>query len=319
MAQPTPQDVHVDAALTDFSVAYFQEQSNFVWRQAFPTKPVQHMTDKFFVFNKNDANRDDAVKMRAPGEAAPRSGFRLSTDSYSANAWWTEVPLSDLVVRNADPAVRLDEAATRLVTQRMLIRGERLFASNFFTTGVWATDVTGGTDFTVWSDYSSDPQKDIDTGREAILRTTGREATRMIVGYKVHNALKRHPIIKDMYKYTSAESITAEMIAKAFEIDQYIVSKASYATNEEGATGAYSFINGNNALLVVSDDAPSIMEPCAGAIFAWTELTAVNSAGIAIDQYYDQKTKEDVVRGQFAFDMKVTGSDLGYFFSGAIS
>lgn len=314
--QPTPQDVHIDAALTDFSVAYFQDDMNFVWRQAFPIKPVTHMTNKFFIFNKNDFNRDDSVKARAPGEGAPRSGFTLSTDTYDATAWWTEVPLSDMVVKNSDPSIRLDEAATRLVTQRMQIRGERLFATKFFTSGIWATDVTPGN---LWDDYASDPQKDIDTGRTTILQQTGREPNKLIVGYKVHNALKRHPLIKDMYKYTSSKSITADMIAAAFELESYVIAKASYATNEEGAAGAYSFIAGNHALLVYADGSPSIMEPCAGAIFAWTELTAVNNAGIAVDSYYDQKTKEDVVRGQFAFDMKATGTDLGYFFASVVS
>ncbi len=157
------------------------------------------------------------------------------------------------------------------------------------------------------------------------LQSRGLLANSTVVATTMSNmgleaALKvDHPIIKDMYKYTSSKSITPEMLAAAFELDEYLVSKASYATNEEGAAGAYSFIAGKNALLCVADGSPSIMEPCAGATFTWTELTAVNSAGIAIDQYYDVKTKEDVVRGQFAFDMKVTGSDLGYFFNAVIS
>lgn len=314
--QPTPQDVHIDSALTDFSVAYFQDETNYVWRQAFPQKPVVHMTNKFFIFSKNDWLRDDSVKKRAPGEGAPRSGFTLSTDSYSADVWWTEVPLSDMVVKNSDPSIPLDQVATRLVTQRMLIRGERIWASKFFTSGIWGTDLTPAT---LWSDYASDPQKDLDTAKETILQNTGRMANKLIVGFQVHNALKRHPIIKDMYKYTSSKSITAEMLAEAFELDEYIVSKAAYASNEEGQAGSYSFIAGKNALLVYADGSPSIMEPCAGATFCWTELSAVNSAGIAIDQYYDVKVKDDVVRGQFAFDMKVTGSDLGYFFPNCIA
>lgn len=314
--QPTPQDVHIDAALTDFSVAYFQDAANFIWRTTFPEKPVTHMTNKYFIFNKNDMLRDDAVKMRAPGEGAPRSGFTLSTDSYSADVWWTEVPLSDMVVKNADPSVPLDQVATRLVTQRMLIRGERLWSQNFFNTGIWGTDLTPSVK---WDDYASDPQKDIDTAKETVLQNTGRMPNKMIVSFKTHNALKRHPIIKDMYKYTSSKSITPDMLAAAFELDEYLVSKASYATNEEGQAGAYSFIVGNNALLVDADDSPSIMEPCAAATFSWTELTAVNSAGIAIDQYYDVKVKDDVVRGQFAFDQKVTGADLGYFFNSVLT
>lgn len=320
MAQPTRSDVHVDAALTDVALAYIQDDANFVAGQVMPIKPVEHATDKFFKFTKDDWQRDDAVKQRAPGERAPRSGFNLSTDSYDAAAWWTEVPLSDIVRSNADPALPLDQAAARLVTQRMLIRRDRLFATKFFATGLWATDKTGGTDFTKWDDYSSDPQKNVDDGKKTILQSTGVEPNRLTVGYAVHQALKRHPLIKDMIKYTSDESVTAEVIAQFLEVEKYVVAKAIYSSGNEGAASpAQAFILGSNALLSYDNGSPHLMEPCAGAIFAWTGLTGINQAGVAIEQYYDVTTKEDVVRGQFAFDMKITGTDLGYFFSGAVS
>ncbi|WP_431490969.1 hypothetical protein [Paraburkholderia fungorum] len=320
MSQPTQSQVHVDAALTDFSIAYIQEDKNFIAGQVFPAKPVQHQSDKYFVFNKDDWRRDDAVKKRAPGEQAPRSGFRLGADSYMADSWWTAVPISDLLKRNADPVLgSLDQAATQLVTQRMLIRRELEFVSSYFTTGVWATDKVGGTDFTVWDDYASDPQRDIQRGQAKILQETGQMANCLTVGFRVHQALKRHPLVKDMYKYVSEASITEAMIARAFELDKYVVSKASYNTNAEGATVVTSFAAGANAMLTVSNDAPSIMTPCAGAIYDWAGLNVAQQSGVAIDQYFDIDTKDDIVRGEFAYDMKCTGTDLGYFFSGAIA
>lgn len=316
-AQPTPTDVHVDAALSDFSIAYIQEADNFVAGRALPVKPVEHKSDKYFIFNKNDWLRDDAVKQRAAGEAAPRSGFALSKGSYDAEAWWTEAPMSDLVLANADPSLPIDQALTRLVTQRCLIRRERQFASTFMTTGVWATDVVGGTDFTQWSDYASDPQKNIDDGKKKVLSQTGFEPNKLVAGYGVHQALKRHPLIKDQIKYTSDESITAAIIAKFLELEDYLVMRAIYASSEEGQTAAYAGVDFTDALLMYSKDEPGIMMPVAATIFAWSKLTAFNASGVAIDQYYDVKTKEDVVRGQFAHAMEVTGPDLGYFFSGA--
>lgn len=316
MSQPTPTDVHVDAALTDFSIAYIQDDENFIAGKVIPIKPVEHKTDKFFIFNKNDWLRDDAVKQRAPGEGAPRSGFTLSKDSYDAEAWWTSVPMSELVTANTDPALPVDQACTRLVTQRMLIRRERLFATKFMVTGKWGTDLTPTV---LWDDYASDPQKDMDVAKKTVLGNTGFEPNRLVVGYAVHQALKRHPLIKDQIKYTSSESISAAIIAKFFEIDDYFVMKGIYATNQEGAAGAYSFIDSTDALLLYSDGQPSIMSPTAAAIFSWTGLTGINDAGIRIDQYYDQDKKEDVIRGEFAFDMHVSGSDLGYFFHAAVA
>lgn len=317
MAQPTSSDVHVDAALTDMSIAYMQSAENYIAARASTVKPVNHKTDKYHIFSKNDFFRDDAVKKRAEGGSAPRAGFTLSTDSYDCDAWWTAVPLSELVTANSDPAVPLDQAAARLVTQRSLIRLDRQFATEIFATSKWGTDVVGGTDFTAWSDAASDPENDIQTGQKTILQNTGQEPNTLMVSFDVHQALKRHPLIKDRFKYTSSESITPEMIARFFELDSYLVSKSVYATNTEGGTAAYSFTQGSNALLYYKNPNPGIMEPTAFTTFVWSGLTGMNDLGVRIDQYYDNDTKDDVIRGEFAMDFKVTGADLGYFFSGA--
>jgi len=80
-----------------------------------------------------------------------------------------------------------------------------------------------------------------------------------------------------------------------------------------------AFAIGKHAVLTYSEGSPSIMMPAAATIFSWAGLTGMNDAGVRIDQYYDKETKTDVVRGEFAFDMKVTGSDLGYRFKTAVA
>jgi len=323
MAQPTSSDVHADAALTDFSLAYIQDNQNFIGGNAIPTFPVEHKSDLYFVFNKDDWMRDDAVKVRAENEEAPQSGFTLSKQNYNATPWWTAVPLSQMTQANTDPGLPLDKAAAQLVTQRMMIRRERLFATNFMlSTSGWATTKNGtaggGTDFTSWDDYASDPEKNMDDAKNLMVKTTGFEGNVFTVGYSVHQALKRHPIIKDRIKYTSAESITAAIIAKFFELDEYHVSKASYSsTNEGAASKTQNFAVPSNALLTYKEGAPTLMSPTAATIFCWSKLTGMNDAGVRIDQYYDEKKKQDVIRGEFAFAMVISGSDLGYLFKDA--
>lgn len=319
MGQPTPSDVHVDAALTDFSLAIIQDPNNFQAGNA-PVKPVNHKSDKYHIFTAADWLRDDAVKRRAPGTGAPRSGFSLSNTTYDATPWWTEVPLDELTMDNADPSIPIDEVATRLVTHRMLIRRERIYATNFLNTdSVWGTDVTGASDFTQWNDAASDPENDIATGKRTVLLNTGYEPNTLEVSYDVHIALKRHPMIKDRIKHVSDESITAAIIARFFEVDNYIVYRAVYDTAAEGASASMSFVVGKHAVLSYQDRAPGIMTPTATAAFVWTGLTGINDLGVAIDQYRDERTKEDIVRGQFAFDLKLTGSALGYRFKSAVA
>lgn len=319
MAQPTPSDVHADAALTDMSIAYLQADANFVAGRVFAPKPVIHQTNKYHIFTQSDFFRDDAVKKRAPGQGAPRSGFGLSTGTYDCTPWWTSVPMSELVRANADPAVPVDQAAMRLVMQRMMIRRDRLFASAFLGASIWGTTVTGGTDFTKWDDAASDPEKDISDGKTTILQNTGMEPNTLIVGYQVHQALKRHPVIKDRYKYTSSESITEAMLARFFEVGKYVVCKSVYDTAAEGATDSYDFTVGKIALLAYDSPSPSIMDVSAAVNFVWSGLTGLNDLGVRIDQFYDPDAKEDVVRGEFAFDMKITATNLGYFFNTAVA
>lgn len=318
MGQPTATDVHADAALTDFSIAYVQDQSNFVAGDSMPWFPVEHKSDLYFIFNKDDWMRDDAVKVRAEGEKAPRSGFTLSKDSYNATPWWTAVPLSQLTTANADPSVQLDRAAAQLVTQRMLIRRERLYATKFMTTGLWGKDLAGGVDYTAWDDYASDPERDIDNAKNIMVRTTGFVPNCLTVAYTVHQALKRHPLIVDRIKHTSDESITADIIKRFFELDEYHITKAAYSTSAEGAvTKVQAFAVGPNALLTYKEGTPTVMSPTAATVFGWSGLTGLNNMGVRIDQFYDQDAKEDVIRGEFAFDMKITGADLGVFFGAA--
>jgi len=328
MSQPTPSDVHVDAALTNISTAYMNDESNFISSRVFPIVPVMHKTDKFFTFDKNDWFRDDAVTKRAPNQESSGSGYGLSTDSYSADVWATHIDIDDQVRANADPAVDPEVAATRLVTQRMLIRRERQFTTDYFGTGIWGTDVVGGTNFTQWDNYgSSDPAADIDYGRETVLQNTGHMPNTLVVNFQTHNVLKKHPLVLERYKYTSAESITEALLANYFEVDRYFVMKSTYATNAEGAAaGAYSFIGGKNAMLLHVAPSPGLMTPSAGYIMAWRGLSQVsglsdNGAGVAISNINLRGSgkKVDRIEGEFAFDMKKVGADLGYFFSGCIS
>lgn len=319
MGQLTPSDVHVDTALTDMSIAYIQNATHYIAGSS-PVAESEKKSNKYYIYDINDWFRDDAVKKRAADSGAPISGFGLSTDSFDCDPWWTAVSLNELEVANADPAVTLDVAAMRIVTQRMLIRKDRLFATAFINTdSVWGTDVTGGSSFTQWDDAGSNPEADIDTGKKTILQNTGFSPNTLRVSYAVHQALKKHPMIKDRYKHTSSDSITEQMLARFFEVDRYIVAKSVYATNNEGGTAAMAFINGLHAVLTYENMAAGLMEPSALKTFSWSGLTGVNNAGIRIDQYYDANVKSDIVRGEFAFDMKVTGAALGYRFKTAVS
>ena len=82
MPQPTMGQSHVDAVLTNISVAYAQQAGNFIADKVFPTVPVDKKSDKYFTYTKNDWFRDEAQR-RGPGTEPAGGGYNLSTDTYS--------------------------------------------------------------------------------------------------------------------------------------------------------------------------------------------------------------------------------------------
>ena len=67
---PKMQDAHIDRAMTNISVAYLQEASNFVADKVFPIVPVKRQSDVFYIYNKGDFMRDEAQLRGAASESA---------------------------------------------------------------------------------------------------------------------------------------------------------------------------------------------------------------------------------------------------------
>ena len=318
MGQPTRNSVHVDALLTNISVAYIQERSKYVATQVFPIIGVDKVSDVYFTYTKNDWFRDEAQRRGDSTESAG-SGYNLTTASYNADVWAFHKDIGNQTRNNADNPINLDSEATEFVTQRLLLRQERKFVSDVFTTGVWGTDRTlSGTD--QWSDFvNSDPRDDVDTAVEAILGVTGFKPNTMVVGWQVWRQLKNHPDFREQIKYTSADNMTPGMVARMLEIDRFIVASSIYATNDEGGTAAYSFNFGKSAWIGYVNPSPGLLAPSAGYTFAWNGVSGTLGANVGISSIDMPLKKATRIEGEIAFDNKIVATDLGYFISAAVA
>lgn len=325
MPQPNINSVHVDAILTNISIGYLQNQDNFIADKVFPVIPVEKRSDKFFVYTKNDWFRDEAQR-RAPGTESAGGGYNLSTDTYSADVFAFHKDVDDQTTANADAPLNPLREATEFVTRRLMLRRELQFISDFFTTGVWAEDVEGvaGTpgagEAKQWSDYTaSDPIDNIEEAKAEILGSTGMEANTLVLGYDVFKALKHHPDLVERIKYTSSQTITSDMIAAMFDIPRVLVAKAVRATNKEGVAEAYGFAHGKGAALYHVAPTPGLLTPSAGYTFAWTGVSGGLGATIGTSSFRMESIKSDRVEAEMAFDNKVIGADLGYFWNAIVA
>lgn len=330
MPQPTVTDVHINAAMTMISVAYMQSEDVYIADKVFPIVPVQHKSDIYFVWSKADFFRDEA-QVRADATESAGSGVNLSTGTYNALVWALHQDIGTQIRANADPAIDLDMVSAKQLMQKLLIRRDRIFMTKYMQTGLWGTTVTGtangipgGATPAFWDDdANSDPFTDVAVGQTTILQNTGQMANTLVLAWSVYQALRKHPLIVDRIKYTTktfAGTITPELLAAAFDIERVLVSKAVYNAAGENVAANMSFAMGKHALLCYTASAPSLMAPSAGYTFAWSGFTGLNNLGVRNSQISMPWLGVGTIRNEaeMAFDMQITGTDLGYFFASIV-
>jgi hypothetical protein len=322
MAQPSRSDVHTDLVLLNFAQKYMQSSANFVAGQVFPRIGVNKASNKYRIWTKNDWFRDEAKK-RAPGTPAVRSGYNMSSDTYTCDFFAIAKDIADRIRKEADSDLNLDEGATRFVVSRLMLRREIQWVADFFATGKWATDAAL---VNQWSDYAnSDPIADIEAGKEVVRLATGFEPNKAVFAAEVWSKLKNHPDIIDRLgiggSARETRVVTREAVAAIFELDAVYVAKAVKATNQEGATAAYASVSGKHALLVYAPDVASLDEPTAGAVFGYDADGGAQDGvpGLNIRRKRDDLADADIIEGELAWDNKITGSDLGYFIPSAVA
>jgi hypothetical protein len=282
----------------------------------FPIIRVGKQTDKYYVYTKGDWFRDEA-KMRGPATESAGSGYNVATASYSCDVFALHKDVPWQVRDNTDVPLNPYRDATEFITQRLMLRMEKQWAADYFTTSVWQTDSTPAN---LWSDYvNSDPIGDIETAKLTILQNTGFMPNTLTLGYNVFAKLKHHPDIVDRIKYTSAQTITPDMLGRIFEIDRVLVASTIENTANEGATDAFSFVHGKHALLSYAASSPGLLAPSAGYIFAWDGVSGSLGQTVGVDRFEMRKLKADRVEGEIAFDDRVVSTDLGYFFASVVS
>lgn len=315
MAQPTLSAVHIDRPLTNFSTAYVQDQTAFIASKVFPNVPVTNKSDSYYIYTKADWFRDEA-QIRPPATESAGSGYNLSTTTYNCDVYALHKDIPDQVTANEDAILNGEQDASVFLTERMLLKHEVEWASTFFTTSVWGTDVTP----TLWSSYAtSTPMTDVQTGRTTILKNTGKKPNTMVVGYDVYSALLNHPDILARISGVSADVITTDVMARYFQVDRFFVCEAVKNAGNEGETDSYGFVQGKHALLCYVAPTVGPRTATAGVTFSWDGVSDGTGGNVGIARFEMPLKRATRIESQMAWDSKVIGADLGYFFASVVS
>ena len=328
-SQPTQGDVHVDAILTNVSVAFTQDESSFVARNVFPVVPSGNQSDLYYEYPKDFFFRNELEK-RAPGAETKGIGYEVTTSNFFCDVYGLHHDVPDQVRANADSPINPDRDATVLLTHQGLIGEEVLWASTYFTTGVWTGDFTGvsgapgANQFQRFDEAGSTPIEVIRAGMTRVQARTGRRPNKLTLGREVWDILTDHADIVgrlDRGQTTGPAMANRDDLARILELDEILVMDAIQATSAEGATPAFSFIGGKAMLLTHSPRTANVLTPSAGYTFAWTGLfgAAAGGQGMRINRLRADLKASDRIEMEKAFDHKVVSADLGSFFATAVN
>ena len=88
------------------------------------------------------------------------------------------------------------------------------------------------------TDYASDPQNDVEVAKETISEGIGIDPNCIFIGRNVFAKARRHPIFKDLIKYTQTGIISLKLMAEFFDIPNIFVgSSRYYLPNADPSTG----------------------------------------------------------------------------------
>lgn len=321
--------------LTNMSMAFFADTSDYVATSIFPICPVDFSTGYYYVFNKGDLARDHVQRKPKFGKVTPAQ-IGHADETYKCEVDQIIMGIDQIGAvnyqrANVPPSIDPRRAKNRIVADQQLLHLDLTFAENFFKSGVWENEFEGvisggsalsGSQFIKFSDANSDPIKFFDARIRQIRLDGRRRPNKLTLGYDTFNALKEHPDLLERVKYTGSTAnpakVNEQVLAELFGVDEVKVLYAAYNAAEEGQDDDMKFIcEPDGALLSYTTPNPQVDEPSAGYIFTWDMLG--NGNFMATDTFEGEGgTHSEFIEGLICTDMKKTCDDLACYMKACV-
>jgi len=313
--EPQGAAIHVDAALTDFSVAQFMAEDAYVARRAFPAVNVPKQSDLYYVYAKEDLLRSD-TQQRAPGTRVALRDWGLARSSYYIPVRGIGKALSEQDLANQDPVLDLEEDTVKVLVQDLKIDEEVAFGAVAFASS-WGTNTSPSP---TWENAASYPLTDIATGIRTIQLNTGRIPNCLLLGSETwYSGLLNHPDMIERLPDSAPRIITQPFVANLLGLEDVLIAHAARNSAVEGATASYASILGDSALLFYRNPNPGRMSPTAGVHFVWSGLQGFSNGLRVQREFIPREDSMPLITVERASKAAVVSSDLGYYLSACIT
>ncbi|MGD1907404.1 MAG: hypothetical protein ACFB0C_15655 [Leptolyngbyaceae cyanobacterium] len=289
---------------------------------AFPAVMVMKREGKIIRFNEDELILHQM--RRAPGAATLRVMGGWGSDDYKLyqDAIEEKLPIehlqeaSDLPInmqrRSVNKASR--RVGLRLEYDQMTLLGD---AAQYGAANKLA--LSGAAQ---WSHPDADIEAQMDTAHQSVLAGCGMMANTGIFSLEAFLAAKRSPLVRDKYKHVSANSITLDMVLRAFGLERGGISTAQWKAPDGSAkqfifdnkawigyvpTNAVNDLNGNLSIMPSAES--DIDEPSFGYTYT------LDGYPIVEEPYYEKNEKSWMFPYTAERQPVLTGMGAGYLWS----
>lgn len=291
----------IDPILSSVALGY--RNATLVGSSLFPRVPVMVSGGQILEFGKESFRLYNA--RRAPGANTKRIsvGYQGKPFALVQDALEGLVAFEHMRDANRVPGVNLGSKAVNTTMRALELALEYEQAQIARAAGNYDADHKIDLAAAKWTADANNPNSDIDTGKSAIADTIGIEPNVLVLSKSAFYAAKNNAFVVERFKYTSKESITAEMLANLWDLERVVVGKTVSADDND----VMSPIWGNDAILAYVPTVTSgAEEPSYGYTYTMEGHPLVEQA------YQDRNAKSWIYPVTYERKPVLTGITAGY-------
>ena len=296
------------------------DRNGYVASRVFPVVDVASQAGQFGVLPIEELMQQRTTN-RSPGGGYSRGNFKFQTATYACEEHGAEEPVDDRQAKMYREYFDAEQVATLRAFSAVLRNAEQRVADAVFNTTTWngASLTTGITN--EWDDVgNATPITDVDAAVKKVYDGSGLWANALIVNQKVFRNLRRCAQIIDAIESSGAgdpskqSDITADMLARVFDLDFVIVAGASRNNGKEGqAASPVQIWSDEYAMVCRVATSADMADPCIGRMFHWSEDGS--SVGGTVEVYRDELVRANIVRVRHDVDEVVLYPQAGHLLS----
>jgi len=258
---------------------------------------------------------------RASGSGYGRGSFKFDRFSYATQEHGWEEPVDDRDKERYKHIILAEQVAVARAYSVVQRNAEKRAADLIFNTSTWTGSSLTTAITNEWDDSANaTPVVDVNAARQKVYDGSGLWANALVINYKVFLNLQNSAEIIDRINSagagnaSKASDITAQMLARVFNLEHVIVAGASRNSANEGATGTPAQIwSGEYAMVCRISTSNDMRDPCIGRTFHWSGDGS--SMGGTIEQYRDETIRSEVYRVRHDVDEVVMYPQAGHLLS----